>query len=628
MDVTLPAGRTLEVEATLLVPAEPGRKELISETKATVTVTTSGRVTIPINSFDFNKGQPGFLHYIRGLQFAGKFTDGASGVVKLKNVRLIRARDIALDAPVRGKAVVAGGTTRYEVTVSNCTESPQVVKLGFEKYGWEAFPAMVEPAQLTLAPGATGTCVVSVNVPAGVPAGGHERQKLTAGSTTLELITACDVPRPHILMTRQGWDEIRAKVQKYDWAREGQAEYVKTADEWKVPEVATPEQRAKAPENHPYVFLNRDFDKLYPTAVAWQLTGKKEHAEKVALFLRRLADEKTGYASTCAGTSMGEPQEGGNFQGVAIAYDAILDAGVLSEDDRRAIEKMLRLFRENFEDGLTVGNIGNWSTAASTAALMCSLALGDLAAAAVAPFITTPEHPYWQIIPGLIVMPLLVITNTIAGAILPDICDVDELETGQRREGLFTSVMGFVGKLEISLAVILVGYIVTWAQIDTKIGHRWEGLLAGKSSAFPIGEMAVFELKPTKVDAVTLTSDGLEKYELFVSNESPTTGFRPVSSSEPILARYLKMQLAAGKDITLRELRIGDQKPRLVASQPAERIQKNLFWIVMSIGIVFTFLTMLMAFLFPLTEAQMKEVRRQLDARHHANPETAPDDEE
>ena len=56
------------------------------------------------------------------------------------------------------------------------------------------------------------------------------------------------------------------------------------------------------------------------------------------------------------------------------------------------------------------------------------------AVAVLAPFITMPEHPYWGILPGLLVAPLLVITGTIAFAIMPDICDLDELATGQRRD--------------------------------------------------------------------------------------------------------------------------------------------------------------------------------------------------
>src|SRR5439155_9545218 len=117
------------------------------------------------------------------------------------------------------------------------------------------------------------------------------------------------------------------------------------------------------------------------------------------------------------------------------------------------------------------------------------------AVAVLAPFVTTPEHPYWGILPGLIVAPLLVITGTIAFAIMPDICDVDELATGQRREGLFTSVMAFFSKLEISMAIILGGYLVGWAGVDMKINPRWESVAHATTSnepvAFPAGQTAV-----------------------------------------------------------------------------------------------------------------------------------------
>ena len=115
-------------------------------------------------------------------------------------------------------------------------------------------------------------------------------------------------------------------------------------------------------------------------------------------------------------------------------------------------------------------------------ALILGAGLG-FAVALLAPFITTPEHPYWALIPGLLVTPLLVITSTIAFAIMPDICDIDELATGQRREGLFTSVMAFFSKLEISMAIILAGYLVGWAHVDVKINHRWESVAYDTTNA-------------------------------------------------------------------------------------------------------------------------------------------------
>jgi GPH family glycoside/pentoside/hexuronide:cation symporter len=68
-----------------------------------------------------------------------------------------------------------------------------------------------------------------------------------------------------------------------------------------------------------------------------------------------------------------------------------------------------------------------------------------------------------MLLPALVIIPLVVISNTMQNAIVPDICDIDELRTGQRREGLYTSVMSFAAKLEISLTVLIVGYLVSFS---------------------------------------------------------------------------------------------------------------------------------------------------------------------
>jgi hypothetical protein len=370
-DVQVTEGRACELTVTISTPDATPRQEYLKTTNAVTTLNGGAgwqRVTIPWTVFDFNKRQSAFLEFVQELRLAAKFTDGkAGGDMRLKNIRLVRAPLIALDTPAHGKAAQAGETARYDVTLSNCTDAPQTVNLAFEKGGFEAMTTSVEPATLEIAAGATSTCAVSVSVPRdGVPAGGHESQKLVAisngdGATLakLELVTARDVARPSILHTPQGWDEVREKVAHYDWAKKSQNDFVKAADAWQVPEASTPEQRAHGPEGHVYVFLNKEFETLGKVAIAYQLTRDKKYAEKVALFLRRLSDEKNGYPSTFAGTSMGSPQEGGNFQGIAIAYDAILGAGVLSDDDKRAIDHTLRLFMETYETDLNVGNMGN-----------------------------------------------------------------------------------------------------------------------------------------------------------------------------------------------------------------------------------------------------------------------------
>ena len=279
-------------------------------------------------------------------------------------------------------------------------------------------------------------------------------------------------------------------------------------------------------------------------------------------------------------------------------------------------------------------------------ALILGAGLG-FAVSLLAPFITTPEHPYWLLIPGLLIIMLLVLTNTISSAIMPDICDVDELTSGQRREGLFTSVMAFFSKVEISAAIIIAGYMVGWSHIDVKINHRWEsvanGTAASEPVAFPAGETATFAFKdrqPVTFESFAINAANLKEIELMVSDESPTQGYRSLGrfqlsgdasefSFPAASSKYFKVELLSARDdskpVDVRHIRIGpknalarDAGSTLVASQPPMKIQKRLFHIVMTMGIAFGGFTFLMAILFPLTEEKMKEVRRQLDERHLA----------
>lgn len=88
------------------------------------------------------------------------------------------------------------------------------------------------------------------------------------------------------------------------------------------------------------------------------------------------------------------------------------------------------------------------------------------------PVILTPEVPYLLLLPILLLMTLSIIANTMTNAILPDICDLDELENGERREGLYTAVVAFVSKLEISLTVLVVGYLVDLSGFNPKLATQ------------------------------------------------------------------------------------------------------------------------------------------------------------
>jgi hypothetical protein len=246
----------------------------------------------------------------------------------------------------------------------------------------------VQPDTLQLAPGESKSCTVTVTVPARVPAGGHEQQTLEAiangdASTAekLTFTTVSELPHPYILHTPARWAEVRDKVTKYPWAKEAQDAYVKTAEEWIVPEVAKPPKNDPNDTMGPYLFQTVNENSLLACAYSYQLTGNLAHAGKVALFLRRLSDPTNGYPVTLRGCNQSLVQEGHFFQHIAMAYDMILDSGVLSAADRAQIEGTFRVFMQTIDRENRRGAINNWNLSEVTGAFYCSLAMEDLVSA-------------------------------------------------------------------------------------------------------------------------------------------------------------------------------------------------------------------------------------------------------
>lgn len=272
----------------------------------------------------------------------------------------------------------------------------------------------------------------------------------------------------------------------------------------------------------------------------------------------------------------------------------------------------------------------------------------NFAAALASPFLTTPEHPYWSLIPALVITPFLALSALIANAIVPDICDLDELQSGQRREGLFTSVMAFVSKIEISLAVMLVGYLVAWSGVDTGISLRWQEAASGHGGdKFAAGERAVFafhDTAPASFETFTLRGNA-RSVELFVGDESPTKGFRSLGKLSmtadgtqswklpPATAKYFKIELSGEPSQgTFRVEEIGlfaisgganllttAAGGQLVAAEPPTVVSHRLYWLVMIPGIIFTGLTLAMAILFPLRESSVREIHEKLERIRRSN---------
>jgi len=59
---------------------------------------------------------------------------------------------------------------------------------------------------------------------------------------------------------------------------------------------------------------------------------------------------------------------------------------------------------------------------------------------------------------------------TIILSMVADVCDIDELETGQRREGMFSAVYWWMVKLGLALASLTGGALLTWTGFKQEVG--------------------------------------------------------------------------------------------------------------------------------------------------------------
>ena len=77
-------------------------------------------------------------------------------------------------------------------------------------------------------------------------------------------------------------------------------------------------------------------------------------------------------------------------------------------------------------------------------------------------FVYTPDMPYLQLIIPILTAPAVTCCWVLNPSITADICDHDELQTGQRREGMFGAVWGFAFKAGISAISLIMGVMIAW----------------------------------------------------------------------------------------------------------------------------------------------------------------------
>jgi len=81
-----------------------------------------------------------------------------------------------------------------------------------------------------------------------------------------------------------------------------------------------------------------------------------------------------------------------------------------------------------------------------------------------------PHHPYLLFIAAPFITFGLGSLFTLMSSMVADVCDVDELETSTRREGMFSAVYWWMVKLGVALASLLSGFLINSTGFRQELG--------------------------------------------------------------------------------------------------------------------------------------------------------------
>ncbi len=130
-------------------------------------------------------------------------------------------------------------------------------------------------------------------------------------------------------------------------------------------------------------------------------------------------------------------------------------------------------------------------------------------------FCYTPENPWFVLIPAPLMAFGLAGLFTLMPSMVADVVDADELNTHERREGMYGSIFWWVVKLGQSAAILGGGILLVWTGFDVELGgaqtpeairlmRLCDALIPAVSSAIAIWAIATYSITEEKAHEVRM----------------------------------------------------------------------------------------------------------------------------
>lgn len=333
-------------------------------------------VEIPFSAFRIETVKENTWRYVTDVT-----VEALEGKLEKVSAVACRGRGFYVDMPVKGKSADKGEAVVYTGTIFNCSRQELSVCMEQQYEGWETMKAEigleVPGKELLLPPMSARSFQIVLTVSEHMLPGGHENTQIAFrgmdGRHTyeqqLQLKTLCRLPHPYLYHNTQGWQQVKAKIEHYPCYQPAYQVYLEKAEAWQV----TPPW-----EGESFCYETKEEEKLMYAAYSYALTGNMVFAQKAADFFRFFSREQDGYPARKRGCCHSYVQEGHFFQHLAIAYDMIYDAGVLTGTEKGRINECFRLYMDILDMHIRSGQISNWLISEILGAVYGALVLQDM----------------------------------------------------------------------------------------------------------------------------------------------------------------------------------------------------------------------------------------------------------
>ena len=105
---------------------------------------------------------------------------------------------------------------------------------------------------------------------------------------------------------------------------------------------------------------------------------------------------------------------------------------------------------------------------------LCAGLILTLIGALLSWFVFNPNLPYLQLLHALVSAPGMTCLWLLTAVMIADVCDVDELKTGLRREAMYTAIFGWFMKCAAACTPAFAAIVLVWTGFDQKIGIQTE----------------------------------------------------------------------------------------------------------------------------------------------------------